>query len=120
MVSDADVILGLDSGANDYVIKPVKMGVLLARIRAHLRQHEASEDASIFLGPYTFRPSARLLMNKETSKAGRLSDKKCAILKFLYRAGETPVGCYTLYREVWDHAVPLSTHTLQTHIYRSR
>ena len=115
--SDADVILGLESGANDYVTKPFKMGVLLARIRAHLRQHEASEDASFVLGPYSFRPAARALINKESSKEITLSDKECAILKFLYRAGETVVGCDTLYSEVWDHAVPLSTHTLQTHIY---
>jgi DNA-binding response OmpR family regulator len=120
MESDADVILGLDSGANDYIVKPFKMGVLLARIRAHLRQHEASEDASFFMGPYTFRPSARLLIDKQTSKEITLSDKECAILKFLYRAGETAVACDTLYSEVWDHAVPLSTHTLQTHIYRLR
>lgn len=120
MESDADVILGLDSGANDYVVKPFKMGVLLARIRAHLRQHEASEDASFVLGPYTFRPSARLLVEKETQREVSLSDKECAILKFLYRAGETAVGCDTLYSEVWDHAAPLATHTLQTHIYRLR
>ncbi len=118
--SDADVILGLDSGANDYVIKPFSMGVLLARIRAHLRQHEASEDASFVLGPYTFRPSVRLLIEKETSREITLSEKECAILKFLYRAGEAVVECDTLYSEVWDHAVPLSTHTLQTHIYRLR
>ena len=120
MESDADVILGLDSGANDYIIKPFKMGVLLARIRAHLRQHQASEDASFILGPYTFRPSARLLIDRETGKEVSLSDKECAILKFLYRSGETAVACDTLYSEVWDHAVPLSTHTLQTHIYRLR
>ena len=118
--SDADVILGLDSGANDYVIKPFKMEVLLARIRAHLRQHEASEDALFILGPYTFRPSARLLTDKETSKEVTLSEKECAILKCLCRAGETAVGRDTLYSEVWDHAVPLSTHTLQTHVYRLR
>jgi len=118
--TEADTILGLDSGANDYVIKPFKMGVLLARIRAHLRQHEASEDASFVMGPYTFRPSTRLLRNPATSKEVTLSDKECAILKFLYRAGDTAVGCDTLYSEVWDHAVPLSTHTLQTHIYRLR
>ena len=118
--SDADVILGLDSGANDYVIKPFKMGVLLARIRAHLRQHEASEDASFLLGPYIFRPSARSLIKKETGKLVTLSGKECAILKFLYRANETAIGCDTLYREVWDHAAPLATHTLQTHIYRLR
>ena len=55
--SDADTILGLDAGANDYVIKPFKFPVLLARIRAQLRQHEQSEDAVFVLGPYTFKPS---------------------------------------------------------------
>ena len=120
MQSDADVILGLDSGANDYVVKPFRMGVLLARIRAHLRQHEASEDASFSLGPYTFKPSSRLLVNKETGKDLSLSDKECSILKFLYRAGDTVVSCDTLYTEIWDHAAPLATHTLQTHIYRLR
>jgi DNA-binding response OmpR family regulator len=120
MQSDADVILGLDSGANDYVVKPFRMGVLLARIRAHLRQHEASEDASFSLGPYTFKPSSRALIDKEKNKEVSLSDKQCAILKFLYRAGDTVVSCDTLYSEIWDHAAPLATHTLQTHIYRLR
>lgn len=120
MQSDADVILGLDSGANDYVVKPFRMGVLLARIRAHLRQHEASEDASFSLGPYTFKPSSRMLIDDETRKEVSLSDKECAILKFLYRAGDTVVSCDTLYSEIWDHAAPLATHTLQTHIYRLR
>lgn len=89
---DADEILGLDSGANDYVIKPYKLGVLLARMRAHLRQHEASEDASFVLGPYTFRPSAHLLIDRETSKEVALSEKESAILRFLYRAGEKRSG----------------------------
>lgn len=52
--SDADTILGLDAGANDYVTKPFKFSVLLARIRAQLRQHEQSEDAVFTIGPYQF------------------------------------------------------------------
>ena len=56
--TDSDTILGLESGANDYVTKPFRFAVLLARIRAQLRQHEASEDAVFTIGPYTFRPSA--------------------------------------------------------------
>ena len=55
--SDADTILGLDAGANDYISKPFKFPVLLARIRAQLRQHEQSEDAVFQLGPYTFQPA---------------------------------------------------------------
>ena len=118
--SDADIILGLDAGANDYVVKPFKMGILLARVRAHLGQHEASEDASFNLGPYSFRPSIRTLIHRESKKEILLSDKECAILRYLYRAGDKVVGCDTLYSEVWNHAAPLATHTLQTHIYRLR
>ena len=62
--TDADAILGLDSGANDYVIKPFKFSVLLARVRAHLRTFEQSEDATFRLGPYEFRPAAKLLIDE--------------------------------------------------------
>ena len=55
--TDSDTILGLEKGTNDYVAKPFRFVVLLARIRAQLRQHEASEDALFSIGPYTFRPS---------------------------------------------------------------
>src|SRR5262249_37834589 len=80
-----DTILGLESGANDYVTKPFRFAVLLARIRAQLRQHEASEDAVFTIGPYTFRPSAKMLLNPKGNKI-RLTEKETAILRFLYRA----------------------------------
>jgi DNA-binding response OmpR family regulator len=98
MDRDADIILGMDAGANDYVIKPFKMGILLARVRAHLRQHEASEDAAFNLGPYSFKPSIRVLTHRDTKKEIQLSDKECAILRYLYRAGDKIVGCDTLCR----------------------
>jgi DNA-binding response OmpR family regulator len=74
--TDADAILGLDAGANDYVAKPFKFAVLLARIRAHLRQHEQSDNAAFRIGPYTFRPSAKLLVrdDKPQGAADRKGD----------------------------------------------
>jgi DNA-binding response OmpR family regulator len=117
--SDADIILGLDSGANDYVSKPFRFGVLLARIRAHLRQHEQSEDAVFKLGPYTFKPSAKLLLTSENKKV-RLTEKETSILKYLYRAGDQPVGRDILLHEVWGYNAGVTTHTLETHIYRLR
>ena len=118
--TDADQILGLDAGANDYIAKPFRLGVLLARLRAQLRQHEQSEDATFAIGPYSFRPAAKLLLNKETEKKLRLTEKETAILKFLFRAGERAVGRETLLGEVWGYNAGVTTHTLETHIYRLR
>ncbi|MCP4206289.1 MAG: response regulator transcription factor [Shimia sp.] len=117
--SDADTILGLDSGANDYVTKPFKFPVLLARIRAQLRQHEQSEDAVFQLGPYTFKPSMKLLIREDESKV-RLTEKETNILKFLYRATEGVVARDVLLHEVWGYNAGVTTHTLETHIYRLR
>ena len=117
--SEADTILGLDAGANDYVTKPFRFGVLLARVRAHLRSHEQSEDAVFQIGPYTFRPSAKLLEGEEQAKI-RLTEKETAILKYLYRAGDRVVGRDVLLHEVWGYNSGVTTHTLETHIYRLR
>ena len=118
--SDADAVLGLDSGANDYVTKPFRLSVLLARLRAQLRQHEQSEDAIFTIGPYTFRPSAKLLTDAGGRKKIRLTEKETAILKYLYRAGDKVIGRETLLGEVWGYNAGVTTHTLETHIYRLR
>ena len=117
--SESDTILGLDAGANDYVTKPFRFGVLLARIRAHLRQHEQSEDAVFKIGPYTFKPAAKLLIRDDTRKI-RLTEKETAIIKFLYRAGEQVIGRDVLLHDVWGYNAGVTTHTLETHIYRLR
>lgn len=117
--TDSDTILGLDAGANDYVTKPFRFGVLLARIRAHLRSHEQSEDAIFKIGPYSFRPSAKVLVDGQEKKI-RLTEKETSILKYLYRAGSKVVGRDTLLAEVWGYNSGVTTHTLETHIYRLR
>jgi len=118
--TDADAILGLDSGANDYVTKPFRLAVLLARIRAQLRQHEQTEDASFAIGPYMFRPAAKLLLNEGNGKKIRLTEKETAILKYLYRAGDKAVSREQLLGEVWGYNAGVTTHTLETHVYRLR
>lgn len=115
---DDDTVSGLDSGANDYIAKPVRLGVLLARLRAHIRQFETSEEASFTIGPYTFRPSSKILLDAAGKKI-RLTEKEVAVLKYLYRVGGV-VPRETLLREVWGYGPNISTHTLETHIYRLR
>ncbi|MBV1706770.1 MAG: response regulator transcription factor [Hyphomicrobiales bacterium] len=116
---EADTVLGLEAGANDYVSKPFRFSVLLARIRAHLRQHEASDDAALQIGPYSFRPGAKQLITTKGTKL-RLTEKETAILRFLFRAGDAVVSRDVLLREVWGYNAAVTTHTLETHIYRLR
>jgi len=117
--TDSDTILGLEAGANDYVVKPFRFAVLLARVRAQLRQHEASEDAVFQIGSYSFRPSSKLLVTEKNSKV-RLTEKETAILRYLYRQGVKPVSREVLLSEVWGYNSGVTTHTLETHIYRLR
>lgn len=120
MDGEADTILGLDSGANDYVSEPFRMPVLLARLRAHLRQHEASEDAVFTINRFLFKPGGKILVDEAAKKKVHLTEKKTAILRYLYRAGRRPVPRETPLNEVWGHNPGVTTHTLETHIYRLR
>jgi DNA-binding response OmpR family regulator len=117
--TDSDIILGLESGANDYVTKPFRFAVLLARVRTLLRQYETSEDAVFTIGPYTFRPSSKLLLNPTGIKV-RLTEKETSILRHLYRAGQRAVSRQTLLQEIWGYNPEITTHTLEIHIYRLR
>ncbi|MDZ5699345.1 MULTISPECIES: response regulator transcription factor [Phyllobacteriaceae] len=117
--TDSDTILGLEAGANDYVTKPFRFAVLLARIRAQMRQHEQSEDAKFTVGPYMFKPSHKLLVDERGGKI-RLTEKEAAIIKYLYRAEQKVVTRDILLEEVWGYNSGVTTHTLETHVYRLR
>jgi DNA-binding response OmpR family regulator len=117
--SDADQILGLDSGADDYIIKPFEFEVLLARIRALFRRHEQSEHAVFAIGPYSFKPASKTLLNQKGSMI-RLTETETLMLKHLYRAGEKVVTREMLLQEVWGYNAGVTTHTVETHVYRLR
>lgn len=118
--SEDDTVTGLDAGANDYVTKPFRLAVLLARVRAHLRQHNQSDDAIFVVGPYKFQPAAKMLIQEDTDKKVRLTEKETAILKYLFRVGNKTVPRETLLDEVWGYNAGVTTHTLETHVYRLR
>jgi DNA-binding response OmpR family regulator len=116
---DLETVQALDAGATDYVTKPFRINVLLARLRAHLRQSEFNDDAVLTIGPYAFRPGAKLLSDANGRRKVRLTEKETAILKFLYRAGRT-IGRDMLLGEIWGYSAGVTTHTLETHVYRLR
>ena len=118
--TDADMILSLDSGANDYVAKPFRLGVLLARVRAQHRQFRLSDDAMFPIGPYSFYPSTKILIETETERKINLTEKETALLKFLYRMGNRPVPRQALLDQIWGYRAGVKSHTIETHIYRLR
>lgn len=117
--SDAETIAGLEAGADDYIHKPFKFSVLLARIRAQIRQHASNRDAVFRIGEYSFLPGEKLLVHEKGNRV-RLTEKEASILRFLHRAGEKVVSRVTLLTEVWGYNAGADTHTLETHIYRLR
>jgi DNA-binding response OmpR family regulator len=119
--AEQDVVRGLDAGANDYIAKPFRVSELLARIRAQLRGFDDSKDAVFTIGPYHFHPIAKLLvLQAAKNRKVRLTDKEAAILRYLYRANGKTVLRQVLLHEVWGKDSVVTTHTLETHIYRLR
>jgi DNA-binding response OmpR family regulator len=118
--AEQDVIRALDAGANDYLVKPFRLGELRARLRARIREHETSEDAVLAIGPYHFRPGARSLHEPAENRHIRLTQQEVVILKHLYRAAGQPISRQTLLRGAWRYSVGARTHTVETHIYRLR
>jgi DNA-binding response OmpR family regulator len=117
--SDSDEILGLESGANDYVAKPCRFQLLLARINAQLRQHDGSEHARFSFGPFTFEPGKKLLTANSGRKV-RLTELETRTLKLLYVASPESVSRDKILTDVWGYNSNVQTHTLETHIYRLR
>ncbi|MBN2751909.1 MAG: response regulator transcription factor [Rhodospirillaceae bacterium] len=110
---------GVMNGVFDVLAKPFRMGVLLARLRALVRVFENSDEAVLTIGPYTFQPASKHLV-EDDERIIRLTEKEASILKYLYRAGDTMVSREVLLHEVWGYNPAVTTHTLETHVYRLR
>jgi DNA-binding response OmpR family regulator len=117
---EADVVRGLDLGANDYIAKPFRPDVLLARLRAQLRIFDSSDAAVFSVGPYTFQPGKMLLQDPVKNRRIVLTRRESAILRALHLSDDRAVTRHDLSHEVWGRNSAATTHTLETHIYRLR
>jgi DNA-binding response OmpR family regulator len=118
--TEQDVVRALDAGANDHVVRPARVAELKARLRAHMGQHDTSEDVVFPVGPYYFRPGARSLHERTENRHIRLTQQEVAILKHLYRAGGRPISGPDLLQGVWRYSGEARSRTVETHIYRLR
>ena len=98
----------------------MRLGELLARVKSQLWQHKASDTARFSIGGLRFLPANKLLKSEDESRKVILTEKESTILKYLYRAHPKSVAKEQLLAEVWGFQNGLSTHTVETHIYRLR
>ena len=117
--AEGDVVRGLEAGAHDYLAKPVRLPVLVARLRAQLRHHINSIEAVLTVGRWRFHPARKLLRDEAGGRIW-LTLKEVDILRCLLRQTNRPVTRQELLTDVWGYSPTASTHTLQTHIYRLR
>ena len=118
--AEGDIVLGLEAGANDYITKPLRLGELIALIHNQLRQFRGLDDARLEIGNLSFVPANKMLHEIGSDRMQALTEKEATILKFLYRAFPNDVTKDDLLAEVWGFQNGVSTHTLETHIYRLR
>ena len=118
--AESDIIDCLEAGANDYVIKPLRIGELLARIHTQLRQHKTADIVEFKLADLYFIPAKKMLHKEGCTRMQSLTEKETKILQALHRAFPLSATKDELLTEVWGMRDGLTTHTLETHIYRLR
>jgi DNA-binding response OmpR family regulator len=118
--NEDDVVCGLDAGADDFLVRPLRMREVAARIRAQFRATVGHEEDDLKVGILTFRPAMRVAVHPFLAAPVRLTEKEAALLARLCRAEGRAVSRQTLLREVWGYSPNASSHTVETHIYRLR
>ena len=114
------IALSLEAGANNYAIKPLRMVELITLIRSQLFELWAFGDMQFEIGNLSFVPANKMLFDTGSNSMQRLTEKETTILKFLYHAFPSDISKAHILAEVWGFQSTVSTHTLETHIYRLR
>ena len=99
--------------------RPFKIVSLLECMRRLLSKYEFSSEVIISIGNIQFCPGSKLI-KLQNGQTVNLTEKETNILKYLYRYRDRIVSKEVLLNEVWSHTTSLTTHTLETYIYRLR
>jgi len=113
-----DKVVGLDAGADDYVVKPFAFAELLARLRALLRREVSPKVQKYEVGDLTLDPQSR-----EVSRDGRridLTSKEYAILEYFMRRPNAVVTRTMLGENVWDYEFDGLSNIIDVYVRRLR
>ena len=113
---EVDMVVGLDSGADDYVTKPFRLGELLARVRALMRRFAGEIIEDEVLSAQDVRIDVGAHRAFQDDRELQLTAKEFELLRVLVRDAGSVVGRETVMREVWGGDPTGSTKTLDMHV----
>ena len=117
--SNLDIPDDQNHKADEYIIKPFRYMVLLKSVETQFHKFKKLENTQYSIGNYVFKPNSKIL-ELDKNRSIRLTEKENYILKFLYKNLGNFISREILLHEVWGYNSTVTTHTLETHIYRLR
>ncbi len=115
---ESERILGLDVGADDYIVKPFSPNELMARVRALLRRTAPSENRVLRCGPISLDAAGHTVSTDGADV--RLTAKEFLLLQYLMEHRGRVLSRDRLLSDVWDYAYPGATRTVDVHVRRLR
>lgn len=110
-----------ESDELDMVIsKPFSLNEFLNKLRSCINMFENRSEGYLFFNDYELHPVAKEIVNLRNDETVKLTEKEVAVIKYLYKAKGHNVSKNDLLRDVWDYNADVTTHTIETHIYRLR
>lgn len=100
--------------------KPLKLRDFLDTLQAGINRFENSSEGYLTFNHYELRPVSKEILNLRNAELIKLTEKEVSIIKYLYKSRDRIVSKNELLQEVWGYSPDVTTHTIETHIYRLR
>jgi heavy metal response regulator len=113
-----DRVLGLDAGADDYLIKPFAIAELAARLRALQRRHLPARDTTLRIADLTLDPASRSVMRG--SRPIALTAREFALLEYLMRRAGSVLTRTMIAEHVWDFAFDHASNVVDVYVKHLR
>lgn len=109
-----------ESPLNVILSKPLSLNDFLNQLKSSIYILENSTEGYLHFNNYELRPSSKEILNFRNKEVIKLTEKEVAIIRYLYKAQNKIVSKNELLQEVWGYRPDVTTHTIETHIYRLR
>ena len=117
---DSRITVPLESIVDDYIRKPFKLASLIVLIKSRLTRFAVTNAPTFQIGRFDYFASRWVLVERSTNQIIRLTEKEAEILEYLENSSSAVVSRDELLIEVWGYNSGVTTHTVETHIYRLR